>query len=1137
MPRRPTSQLTAALAPLIPAALLLGHGLLVWGYTNVEASTVLCYAVNLANGQGPALQPGAVWSYGFASIPWVLLLAAVEALGLELMLVAKAAGLGLAALAVYLLARVPGCLLGRGELRPLDLLAPLLLALNPSMARQAVGGLETGLTLVLLVWLLRWFVTEERRACAGVARHRAGDLRSALPLCLLLLNCPEAPVVWGTLVLYRLLARVTAWRLQLSTAAWLLLPALVYGLLLLGSYLLFAEPLSGVVSAREALSETRLGDPLALRLGWASVARLWQQWGVTAALVGVALVGAVRPINYWARAALAGLAVITVLAVVVTGGDASGRLTLPALLCGAVLAADGLQSLIRRLWPGQGNGRLRQLGVLALVLGLAAPPALAALRASDAAPRSSDRGALDQAFKLEQLMGELGWEASQVSLLTSRPGAAARFGFEVVDASGVTDPAILHNNSKRYPLQLQQLILAERRPDVIMEQGPWKVVHGFTSHPEARRRYVRVKLPGHPGVKVAVSRGLLLEPAPLLDPGQRRDLGRGLWLLGWRVEPGRMVLLWTTQRKVRRARRLRLRLGQAFVAELQIGPAIYPLRRWRPGEVVRQVLPLPNSVPHHSLPLELDAGRGWQTVGRVDGSLLLMDGQKWLRRQQRAYVLSGTQDLLELLPYLTRRPGLQLAQVNHRLLQRTRRLLRQGLLGRAARQLHLARFAMPRADEVHQLGAQLARAAYARAQRRMRRSSWSVAFADLRAAASAQPHSPWIARRLEQARQRLPAGSHLVQALELELAQRALALAPSPSGLTRVLKAHLARQQYHEAMAAYLAWHSIAGKASEQVYLVAQAMGQLGWLKRARDLTDMVLPGRILSSLPRRCPPEHQLNTIILNNELQGMLGQLPRQRTVDTYFAGDRPQLRQHTVLLAHCTRWRPGEPLTVDLLLLQRRPEPLSMLLTVGSRRQRLTLPAGAQPLRRIRKRFVLPPATYPIRLDPGHGRPVIDLGRRVVGPQSTFGFELPTWGASSWRRAGEAFGPGPAVGRSLRGRLLFGYVGERFADSFAAGIDKQVGSITSPAFKIDRDYLMLLVAGGDSPALGVDLWHQGRRLATVRGHRSEVLRAVFLPVARYRGRWVKLRVRDNARGKWGHIAVDEIRLLDGPAKGVAP
>ena len=45
-----------------------------------------------------------------------------------------------------------------------------------------------------------------------------------------------------------------------------------------------------------------------------------------------------------------------------------------------------------------------------------------------------------------------------------------------------------------------------------------------------------------------------------------------------------------------------------------------------------------------------------------------------------------------------------------------------------------------------------------------------------------------------------------------------------------MLKAHLARQQYHEAMAAYLAWHGIAGKASEQVYLVAQAMGQLGWL-------------------------------------------------------------------------------------------------------------------------------------------------------------------------------------------------------------------------------------------------------------------------------------------------------------------
>lgn len=81
------------------------------------------------------------------------------------------------------------------------------------------------------------------------------------------------------------------------------------------------------------------------------------------------------------------------------------------------------------------------------------------------------------------------------------------------------------------------------------------------------------------------------------------------------------------------------------------------------------------------------------------------------------------------------------------------------------------------------------------------------------------------------------------------------------------------------------------------------------------------------------------------------------------------------------------------------------------------------------------------------------------------------------------------------------------------------------------------MLLVAGGDDPGLAVELQVEGKVVAKVGGHRSEILEPVFIPVARFLGRWARVVIRDQATSDWGHIAVDEIRQLDGPAPGVSP
>src|SRR4051812_12838226 len=72
----------------------------------------------------------------------------------------------------------------------------------------------------------------------------------------------------------------------------------------------------------------------------------------------------------------------------------------------------------------------------------------------------------------------------------------------------------------------------------------------------------------------------------------------------------------------------------------------------------------------------------------------------------------------------------------------------------------------------------------------------------------------------------------------------------------------------------------------------------------------------------------------------------------------------------------------------------------------------------------------------------------------------FEGDTYG--DWKAEGEAFGPGPAVG-TLPGQMpVSGFLGKRLVNSFRGG-DKSTGTLTSPAFTVERNYLNFLVGGG--------------------------------------------------------------------------
>src|SRR5438874_11624276 len=67
--------------------------------------------------------------------------------------------------------------------------------------------------------------------------------------------------------------------------------------------------------------------------------------------------------------------------------------------------------------------------------------------------------------------------------------------------------------------------------------------------------------------------------------------------------------------------------------------------------------------------------------------------------------------------------------------------------------------------------------------------------------------------------------------------------------------------------------------------------------------------------------------------------------------------------------------------------------------------------------------------------------------------------------WKTTGEAFGPGPARGTLLNQMPVSGFPGKGLVNSYHGG-DATTGTLTSPAFKVERKYLNFLIGGGKYP-----------------------------------------------------------------------
>ncbi len=138
--------------------------------------------------------------------------------------------------------------------------------------------------------------------------------------------------------------------------------------------------------------------------------------------------------------------------------------------------------------------------------------------------------------------------------------------------------------------------------------------------------------------------------------------------------------------------------------------------------------------------------------------------------------------------------------------------------------------------------------------------------------------------------------------------------------------------------------------------------------------------------------------------------------------------------------------------------------------------------------------------------------------------------------WTANGNCFGGGPAQGSLPNQQAVTGYLGNGLVNTYLNG-DGTTGTLTSPEFLIQRNYLRFLIGGGNHPGQTcLNLMVGGRvvRSAVGLGDR-ENLDWLQWNVSALTGQMAQLQIVDSYTGGWGHINVDQITETDQSLAGV--
>jgi len=138
--------------------------------------------------------------------------------------------------------------------------------------------------------------------------------------------------------------------------------------------------------------------------------------------------------------------------------------------------------------------------------------------------------------------------------------------------------------------------------------------------------------------------------------------------------------------------------------------------------------------------------------------------------------------------------------------------------------------------------------------------------------------------------------------------------------------------------------------------------------------------------------------------------------------------------------------------------------------------------------------------------------------------------------WTSTGDAFAT-PTKGTAKGQTVVEKYLGKGLVNSFTSDNgDGAMGTLTSPEFTVDRDFIALMVGGGNNPGREeVRLVIDGATVASASGEQSEILRWVTWDVTAFAGQTATIVVVDDMPAGWAHVLVDQIVRTNVP-EGIA-
>jgi fructan beta-fructosidase len=138
----------------------------------------------------------------------------------------------------------------------------------------------------------------------------------------------------------------------------------------------------------------------------------------------------------------------------------------------------------------------------------------------------------------------------------------------------------------------------------------------------------------------------------------------------------------------------------------------------------------------------------------------------------------------------------------------------------------------------------------------------------------------------------------------------------------------------------------------------------------------------------------------------------------------------------------------------------------------------------------------------------------------------------GYGEWKTTGTAFGNGPTSGAQLDKIKITGNRGFAVATSKLDEREEPLGTLTSPAFKIERPYISFLISGGAGQRdTCLNLLVDGKVVKSATGWNNDRLEEGSWDISSLEGRSVQLQLVDNAIGGCGHINVAHIIQTDHP------